>query len=371
MTVELWSFSTALGVEPGELRGMSVEARDGGVGRIVEVVDRIGGAHLVVDTGPWIFGKNVMLPAGVITGIDREAACVFIDRVKDDVKSAPDHDPDAADDPAQRDALTAHYGGAATSAPAATPFGGLDEAGTATPAPPISAPAEPITASAERFDVPLGGESDAGSDRLAESAAPPTTGAAWPRQDEDRSGESVGSGIGDATTTLGEERETGPTGDRPTFRPDEPAGTGPAPSEQAPTKRRFARETDSGADSAEGASRASRAPRKSAQAAPISRYDSLTAAEVIERLPNLSQRELAEVERYEKRHESRRTVLTRIESLREKEPWRGYDDEKVEQIRKKLADADDERAKRVRDYERRHRDRKGVMEAARRAVASS
>ena len=386
MTVELWSFSRALGVEPAELRGMSVEARDGGVGRVVDVVARIGGAHVIVDTGPWIFGKNVMLPAGVITAVDRQEERVFIDRVKEDVKNAPEHDPHAADDLAQRDALTAHYG----AAPA-----------------PVAAPATPSIGAVGQPGVPLapgdGGESDADVGDVAEPASPPTTGAAWPRQDEPI-GESLGSGIGDATTTSGEEHETDvssrqpdsatsipdaaavpplgtettderPAGDRPSFRPDEGAqAEQPGPSDDVPAKRRFARDADSGADKADQASRSGareRPARKSTEAVPIARYGSLTAADVIARLPSLSQRELAEVERYEKRHESRRTVLSRIESLREKEPWRGYDDEKVEEIRKKLAKADDERATRVRDYERRHRDRKGVMEAARRAVASA
>jgi hypothetical protein len=104
---------------------------------------------------------------------------------------------------------------------------------------------------------------------------------------------------------------------------------------------------------------------------PITGYDSLTAAQVVTQLRKLSQRELAKVERYEKRHRSRQTVLNRVGSLRENEPWRGYDEATVDEVRKKLANADEDRARAVRDYERRHRDRKGVMEAARRTVASS
>ena len=64
-------------------------------------------------------------------------------------------------------------------------------------------------------------------------------------------------------------------------------------------------------------------------------------------------------------------MLGRIESLRESEPWRGYDDATVDEVKKKLARADADRVKAVRDYERRHRDRKGVMEAARHTLASA
>jgi hypothetical protein len=145
----------------------------------------------------------------------------------------------------------------------------------------------------------------------------------------------------------------------------------------ATATRRVAGDADSSAAKTETTSRAggktrgARATGTSPDDVPIARYDSLTATQVAARLRNLSQRDLAKVERYEKRHDGRRTVLSRIESLRESEPWRGYDDATVDEIKKKLADANDDRARRVRDYERRHRDRKGVMEAARRTVASA
>ena len=48
--------------------GYAVEARDGGIGKVDEATYDVGGGCIVVDTGPWIFGKKVMLPAGVIGG---------------------------------------------------------------------------------------------------------------------------------------------------------------------------------------------------------------------------------------------------------------------------------------------------------------
>ena len=48
-----------------EIAGYSVEARDGAIGK-VESDLRHDSSYLVVDTGPWIFGKKVILPAGVI-----------------------------------------------------------------------------------------------------------------------------------------------------------------------------------------------------------------------------------------------------------------------------------------------------------------
>lgn len=45
------------------------------------------------------------------------------------------------------------------------------------------------------------------------------------------------------------------------------------------------------------------------------------------------------------------------------EPWSGYDEQTVEEIRKTLANADERRAKEVRSYERSHKKRAGVIEA--------
>ena len=56
-----------------DLAGHHVEALDGGIGKIDEASNEVGSSYIVVDTGPWIFGKKVMLPAGVITD-------VFVDR---------------------------------------------------------------------------------------------------------------------------------------------------------------------------------------------------------------------------------------------------------------------------------------------------
>ena len=53
-----------------ELSGFSVEALDGSIGKVDESTYDVGRSHIVVDTGPWIFGKKVLLPAGIVRGID-------------------------------------------------------------------------------------------------------------------------------------------------------------------------------------------------------------------------------------------------------------------------------------------------------------
>jgi ferritin-like metal-binding protein YciE len=109
----------------------------------------------------------------------------------------------------------------------------------------------------------------------------------------------------------------------------------------------------------------------SAEDLPIARYDDLTAEQVAGRLAELSQVDLAKVEAYERKREARTTILSRIDTLRGDEPWPGYDELTVDEIRTRLNDADEERAKAVRDYERSHKNRTGVLSATERELAGA
>jgi hypothetical protein len=93
-------------------------------------------------------------------------------------------------------------------------------------------------------------------------------------------------------------------------------------------------------------------------------YDSLTAAEIVEKLPGFSQQELREIEIYEQAHQARQTVLERIESLRGPEPVPGYDQLTVPEVQAQLSAGDEALATTVRDYERSHKKRDGVLHAA-------
>jgi ferritin-like metal-binding protein YciE len=105
--------------------------------------------------------------------------------------------------------------------------------------------------------------------------------------------------------------------------------------------------------------------------APIAGYEDLNATEVVQRLGGLSQEQLAAVAAYERANAARSTVLERVEALTEDQPWAGYDEQDVEQVRAALRDADEDTVQRVREYERRHKDRSGVIEATERAAAAT
>ena len=70
----------------------------------------VGQSHIVVDTGPWIFGKKVMLPAGIVKNIDSGDEQIFVNRTKDQIKNAPEFDDSLLDDDAYRSSVGTYYG---------------------------------------------------------------------------------------------------------------------------------------------------------------------------------------------------------------------------------------------------------------------
>lgn len=92
--VEMWVFSVESGIGPDptqglDVSGFDVEALDGSIGKIDEATYENDAHGLVVDTGPWIFGKKVVLPGGVIDRVDPDEETVYVHRTKDQIKDAP------------------------------------------------------------------------------------------------------------------------------------------------------------------------------------------------------------------------------------------------------------------------------------------
>jgi hypothetical protein len=104
---------------------------------------------------------------------------------------------------------------------------------------------------------------------------------------------------------------------------------------------------------------------------PIRNYDSLTAEEIVAKLSDLSQIDLAKVDSYERKNDDRTTITSRIGSLRGDEPWAGYDELTAAEVTAALNAGDDELARKVREYERTHKNRVSVMKAAERELATA
>jgi hypothetical protein len=109
--VDIWTYGE-MDVGDIDVTGYSIEARDGEIGKIDEATYETGASYLVVDTGPWIFGKRVMLPAGTVERFDLESERVFVRLTKDEIKDAPEFDPELhGRDETRRRELGDYYAG--------------------------------------------------------------------------------------------------------------------------------------------------------------------------------------------------------------------------------------------------------------------
>ena len=107
---EIWVYPDTDRVSASEpITGYGVEARDGSIGKIDEATYDVGSSYVVIDTGPWIFGKQVMLPAGIITRIDHDDQTAFVSVTKDDIKNAPEFDETTYRDEQYRGELGTYY----------------------------------------------------------------------------------------------------------------------------------------------------------------------------------------------------------------------------------------------------------------------
>ena len=107
-TVDTWTYREGTWTQ-GDLSGFEVEAIDGSIGKIDEATNDVGASYVVVDTGPWIFGKKVMIPAGIVRDIDPDTETIFVNATKDEIKDAPEFDEQRYRDQSYRDELGGYY----------------------------------------------------------------------------------------------------------------------------------------------------------------------------------------------------------------------------------------------------------------------
>ena len=112
MSEHVWSYKSTAGHLAGtELTGYKVEAIDGRIGKVDKHSDEVGDSYLVVDTGVWIFGKEVLLPAATVVRIDPDDQKIFVDRTKEQIKEAPEFSREKhLEDPAYRHELGSYSG---------------------------------------------------------------------------------------------------------------------------------------------------------------------------------------------------------------------------------------------------------------------
>lgn len=111
MKSDIWSYHPeSFADESVSLAGYDVDAVDGRIGSVDAATHEIDGSYLVVDTGGWVFGTKVMLPAGTIERIDHQQRKVYVARSQDEIKQAPEFDEQIVTDPDYRERLGDYYG---------------------------------------------------------------------------------------------------------------------------------------------------------------------------------------------------------------------------------------------------------------------
>lgn len=91
----IWGYRQEAAYQGGnDLTGYKVEATDGSIGKVDKYSEDVGAAYIVVDTGVWIFGKHVLLPAGLITRVDPTEKKIYVEGTKERIKNSPEFDKD-------------------------------------------------------------------------------------------------------------------------------------------------------------------------------------------------------------------------------------------------------------------------------------
>jgi hypothetical protein len=107
MATAIWAFVGH--VTERQLDGFEVRASDGSIGTVDKATYDVGASYIVVDTGPWIFAKRVLLPAGVIQRVEQDAGVVHVGRSRGEIRSAPEFEGGSMTT-AYRDQLGRYYG---------------------------------------------------------------------------------------------------------------------------------------------------------------------------------------------------------------------------------------------------------------------
>lgn len=108
---DMWNFPGQQDWGPADLVGYKVEATDGHIGKVDEASNEVGAHYIVVDTGPWIFGRKVLIPAGLLTGVDTSEEKIHLSLTKGQIKDSPDLNETTYRQPDYRDSIGGYYGG--------------------------------------------------------------------------------------------------------------------------------------------------------------------------------------------------------------------------------------------------------------------
>lgn len=105
----VWRYPSGAAVAAASTVGYAIDATDGFVGTVGAARDEAAGAFLIALGGPWNGGRSMMIPAGVIKRVEREARVVHLACSRRALSDAPPYENDRYQDAAYRGELAAYY----------------------------------------------------------------------------------------------------------------------------------------------------------------------------------------------------------------------------------------------------------------------
>jgi hypothetical protein len=109
VTTEVWNFRDEA-LARIDLHGFDVQARDGAIGRVVQAIEGAAGGYLIVDPGVAMpFGRQLLVPAGLVDKVDVDDKRVFVRADRREITSAPEYDPDRPLDDRSRNAFSDYF----------------------------------------------------------------------------------------------------------------------------------------------------------------------------------------------------------------------------------------------------------------------
>jgi hypothetical protein len=107
---EAWTYREGVAADPDlSLIGYDVEAVDGKIGVVDEESNVDGDSFIVVETGFWIMGQKVLLPAALVTQITPQEKKIYVAQTQDEIKESPEFAEETYRDPGYRHQVAEYY----------------------------------------------------------------------------------------------------------------------------------------------------------------------------------------------------------------------------------------------------------------------
>lgn len=113
MPGDVWQYreSMAFSANSVDVSGFEVVGPDGSIGTVDKASNDVRVNYIIVDTGDWLSGRQVILPAATVERIDSTARKVILNRTREDIRNAPEFHPKELRSAKFEDALTGYYHG--------------------------------------------------------------------------------------------------------------------------------------------------------------------------------------------------------------------------------------------------------------------